>query len=122
MGTMTPPPPMCYTTTRPSAGEGRDLLPPGEECGDQSREACCQKYDNGADPTYQRQPCVPAKKGKTFNVSKDNQDAVCAPQSWVVSTSPQNEGSCANAGSLAFPCRTLRDKHSGLCLAGSTTR
>jgi hypothetical protein len=122
MGTTTLPPPMCATTQLPSAGSGRDSLPDGETCSEQSRTSCCLKYDNGADPTWSGQPCIPALTG-TFKWSTANPAAVCAPQSWVIKNAPKQEGSCGgSAGSFAFPCRSLVDKHSGLCLTGATFR
>jgi hypothetical protein len=37
MGIMAPDPPMCPTTSIPTAGEGRDSLPAGQTCSEQSR-------------------------------------------------------------------------------------
>jgi hypothetical protein len=129
MGTMGTPPPMCATTQLPSAGSGRDLLPLGETCSNLPRSSCCLKYDNSVDwplpsptgkpSTWSGQPCVPAKTG-TFKWSKDNVNAVCAPQSWVIKNAPTREGSCAgSSASFNFPCRSLVDKHSGLCLTAA---
>jgi hypothetical protein len=115
MGTVSPPAPMCATTTLPSAGEGRDMLPPGQSCSTQDKSTCCLKYDSGDDPQYNGQPCMPAKSG-TFTQNTDDPSAVCMPLGWVVAEAPNVYGSCKDSGNMAFPCRNLVDKHSGLCL------
>jgi hypothetical protein len=97
MGTMTPPAPMCATTTLPSAGEGRDMLPPGDSCSTQDKSTCCLKYDQGSDPQYTGQPCMPTKTG-TFTQNTDDPSAVCMPLGWVVANAASAYGSCKVSG------------------------
>ena len=38
------------------------------------------------------------------------------PLGWTTAYAPDNTGTCKNHGGLAYPCRSLKDTHSGLCL------